>query len=374
MARSDSGTDHGQQAAPQRPGWGEPLTHALELRAPVTRERLYRQIYPARVLGMALGGLPVAAVLWQQHAAGGIRWVLLGLMFFVWPHGAYWLARRSAKPYDAERRNLLADSAIVGFWIALMHFNLLVSLVLTVVTTLDKAYTLIRRWWLYSLLLLLAVAALTALVLQPPLQPDSTLLVQASVLPLMFVHTWVNTYRGTRLMRTIARQNRQLAELRRTDAQTGLQSREHWMQRAAEALAAAAQQGQSMTLLLIDVDHFKSINDTYGHTVGDEVISAVGAVIAAQVGPHDSAGRYGGDEFAVVIGPAPVAAARAVAEAIRQQIGQLRLPGAPGLRLGSSIGLAVAQPSGTLRNWIDAADAALYRAKQRGRNCVAEAD
>jgi diguanylate cyclase len=127
--------------------------------------------------------------------------------------------------------------------------------------------------------------------------------------------------------------------------------------------------------MIIDIDRFKSINDTYGHTVGDEVIGAVGAVIGANVRPQDSAGRYGGDEFAVVIGSAPEGSARMIAERIRQQIEQLHLPGAPDLRLSSSIGLAVAQlERTTLRSWIDAADGALYRAKELGRNRVVEAD
>lgn len=352
----------------------EEHTGALALDGPASREKLYRLIYPARVLGMVLAGLPVAAVLLEQHAAA-MLWALLVLTFLVWPHLAYAQARSSAQRYAAEKRNLLFDSFLVGLWIALMHFNLLVGLVLAVVTTLDKAYTLIRRWWLYSLLLLIVTAAATGLLLHRPVQLESSLLVQVSILPLMFVHTWVNTYRGTRLMRTIARQNRQLAELRRTDAQTGLQAREHWILRATEALTTWQPGAEPVTLMIIDIDRFKSINDTYGHTVGDEVIGAVGAVIGANVRPQDSAGRYGGDEFAVVIGPAPEGSARVIAERIRQQVEQLHLPRAPDLRLSSSIGLAVAQQERTtLRSWIDAADGALYRAKELGRNRVVEAD
>lgn len=342
--------------------------------APITRESFYRLVYPARVLGMALAGLAVGSVLFEQ-AADAWLWALLVFTFLLWPHLAFGNARCSANAYAAEKRNLLIDSLIVGMWIPLMHFNLLVSAVLTIITTFDKVYSLVRRLWLYALIGLAIAAALVTFLVRPQVQPQSAILVELCVLPLVFVYTWVNTYRGARLMRTIAKQNWQLSELRRTDAQSGLHSRDHWVERASEALRALKAGSKPATLLLIDIDHFKTINDTCGHTVGDEVISAVGKVILASVRHEDSAGRYGGDEFAVVVSDAGTNAAQAIAERIRAQIEQLRFASAPQLRLTSSIGLAVGQPQhGDLRGWINAADVALYRAKHLGRNRVAEAE
>ncbi len=341
--------------------------------APVTRASFYRLVYPARVLGMALAGLAVGSVLFE-HRANAWLWALLGITFLLWPHLAYVHARFSPDRYAAEKRNLLVDSLFVGMWVPLMHFNLLVSAVLTIITTFDKVYTLIRRLWLYALIVLIGAAALVTLLVRPELHPHSTILVELCVLPLVFVYTWVNTYRGARLMRTTARQNWQLAELRRTDSQTGLHSRDHWIERATQALQSLQSADRPACLLLIDIDHFKSVNDHFGHTVGDEVISAVGKVILASVRSEDSAGRYGGDEFAVLVSQADARTARAIAERIRTQIEQLRFSSAPQLRLSSSIGLAVALPEhAALRDWINAADVALYRAKDLGRNRVAEA-
>lgn len=351
-----------------------PTTPSSAPIAPVARETVYRRIYPARVLGMALSGLAVGSVLFEQNAATWL-WGLLVFTFLLWPHLAFAHARFSPDAYTAEKRNLLLDSIFVGMWIPLMHFNLLVGAVLAIITTFDKVYTLIRRLWLYTLIGLVATAALESLLLRPTVQLSSTTLIEFCTLPLLFVYTWVNTYRGARLMRTTLRQNRQLAELRRTDGQTGLHAREHWQERATAALQSMHAKGKQTDLLLIDIDHFKTINDTWGHTVGDEAISAVGQVIRACVRSEDHAGRYGGDEFAVVIDDAAIDMAPAIAERIRVQIEALRFASAPQLRITCSIGLTRAKSKHvSLRNWINDADAALYRAKHLGRNRIAETE
>jgi diguanylate cyclase len=125
-------------------------------------------------------------------------------------------------------------------------------------------------------------------------------------------------------------------------------------------------------MLMLDIDHFKAINDTHGHTVGDEVIRALAHVVRGSVRAGDCAGRFGGDEFAVVLPGMRVQEALAVAHRIRAQIEAVRLRQLPEVRITSSIGVAAASHRhATLRAWIDAADAALYTAKHSGRNRVA---
>ena len=338
--------------------------------ASAAREQTYRYIYPMRVLGMGLGGLAAGSVLFELQASQAYWWILVGTCF-VWPHLAYLLARRSKERYRAEKRNLLIDSAIAGLWVPLMHFNLLPSLVLVTVTTFDKLSTGIKRLWLHSLPGLLGTAGLAALLTRPEPLLQSSHLVVLCTLPLIIVHTLASSIGSYRLIRTVSRQNRQLEELRRTDSQTGLYARDHWQERADAALHDFRERGEPAYLLMIDIDRFKFINDTLGHSVGDEVISAVGHVIRDCMRAHDSAGRYGGDEFAVVCGNTQAGEARALAERIRACVEDLRLPGQPGLRLTCSIGLAAAQTRhGNLRAWMHDADAALYRAKNDGRNQV----
>lgn len=319
---------------------------------------------------MGLGGLLIGSVLHQHDTLTQYGWLAV-VSFFLWPHIAYLLARYSADPFRAEIRNLLIDSALVGLWVPLMQFNLLPSVVLAAVTTYDKFSSGIKRLWLYSLPGMLGAGLVATLLVRPEPRLESGLWVVVFTLPIIIVHTMAVSIASYRLIRTVARQNRQLDELRRTDAQTGLAARSHWQEVASASLEHFHTHAEPACLLMIDIDHFKPINDLHGHTVGDEAIRAVGRVIRDCVRAQDHAGRYGGDEFVVVCSNARTATAQAMAERIREQIATVRLRELPGLRLTSSIGLAETQPhQHQLRDWINDADAALYRAKHLGRNQV----
>ena len=335
------------------------------------KQSTYRRIYPLRVVGMGLGGLAIAGVLIEQHAHPW-RWALMIASCLLWPQIALLRARLSTDSYRAEKHNLLIDSAIAGMWVALMHFNLLPSVVLVTVTTFDKLSSGMRRLWLISLPGLFGAAVLTALILRPPVQLESSLLVIACTLPLLVVHTLSSSIGSYRLIRTVSRQNTLLEQLRRTDAQTGLFARDHWQQQADAALQLFQAVGQPACLLMIDVDHFKQVNDTYGHTAGDDAIRAVGQLIRDCIREEDCAGRYGGDEFAVLCQNTGQPDALGIAERIRTELLTLRLPHHPNVRLSSSIGVAAAAPAfSNLQAWMQAADAALYSAKHQGRNQVA---
>ncbi len=341
-------------------------------RRPGAREQTYRRIYPLRVIGMALGGLAIASVLVEQHADPW-RWGLMVASCLLWPQLAYVRAWLSANSYATEKRSLLIDSAIAGMWVPLLHFSLLPSVVLVTVTTFDKLSSGMRRLWLASLPGLFGATLLTTLIVRPPVELQSSLLVIACTLPLLVVHTLSSSIGSYRLIRTVSRQNKLLEVLQRTDPQTGLFARDHWQEHANDALQRFHATGQPACLLMIDIDHFKNINDTHGHLAGDEVIAAVGQLIRDSIRAEDSAGRYGGDEFAVLCRNLHASDAAAIAERIRSQLQTLRLAHHPQIRLTSSIGLASAQVEfSSLQAWMKAADTALYAAKERGRNQVAE--
>ncbi|MBU6466145.1 MAG: diguanylate cyclase [Burkholderiales bacterium] len=340
-------------------------------RSASARANTYRSIYPLRILGMGLGLWVICSVLIQTGDLARFGWLAL-LTLGLWPHLAYLHARTSRNPYRAEVRNLLIDSAIVGLWIPLMHFNLLPSVVLAVITTHDKFGTGIKRLWLYSLPGMAGMALLGTLVLRPEPVLASSLSVIIATLPVIVLHSLAVSFTSYRLIRTVARQNKELKALRQRDAQTGLFARAHWQEQAQAVLEGARRSDRPAWLLMIDIDHFKPINDVHGHTVGDEAIRVVGEVIRESVRDRDCAGRYGGDEFAVVCADTDEAHAHAIAQRIRERIEALRLAELPELRLTSSIGMARASRSHmTLRDWLNAADAALYRAKHEGRNQVA---
>lgn len=330
-----------------------------------------RRIYPLRILGMGLGGMVVGVVLWERHASV-TAWLVMVLPAFVWPHVAYLITRHSADPYRAETRNLLIDSALAASFVPLMHFNLLPSVLLLTLTMVDKITTGIRGLWARALPAMLVGGLAGAALADLHWAPETSMRVMVACLPVMALHTLSVSMVSYQLIRQSARHNQMLDELRRVDALTGLFGRGHWQEQAEAALRRHHASNEPACMLMLDIDHFKEINDAHGHTVGDEVIRALAHVVRGNVRAGDCAGRYGGDEFAIVLPGMLAKDALAIAHRIREQTEGVRLRSLPGVRITSSIGVAPADHRhSNLRAWIDAADAALYAAKNGGRNRVA---
>lgn len=169
--------------------------------------------------------------------------------------------------------------------------------------------------------------------------------------------------------------NRRLAELAWSDELTALYNRRHFEEALAEEWARAHRTRSPIALVMVDIDHFKSLNDTLGHVAGDRALRAVADVIKACARrPGDVAARYGGEEFVVLLPGGRRERVHALAEEIREAVEALALPH-PGHALGRitvSVGVAaVSAPESLQSTLVDAADRALYRAKAAGRNAVA---
>jgi two-component system cell cycle response regulator len=174
-----------------------------------------------------------------------------------------------------------------------------------------------------------------------------------------------------------ARYQVKLAEGALVDALTGLHNRRHFEERLGSELAAALRHGRPISLLLCDVDHFKGINDEYGHLAGDETLKMVAFVLRGAVRKEDVLARYGGEEFVVVARETAMDGTQALGERIRRAVEKSRCAW-QGHDLGVtvSVGVAVSEgltevvPGRTEHELIEAADRALYLAKQAGRNRV----
>jgi diguanylate cyclase (GGDEF)-like protein len=173
-----------------------------------------------------------------------------------------------------------------------------------------------------------------------------------------------------------SRRHRELARIARTDAKTGLLNAAAWQQAAIAEISRAARTGRPVAMAMLDIDYFKKVNDAYGHLAGDRVLAAVAGVLTAQLRRYDVAGRFGGEEFAVLLPDTTEVGARRIAERLRTQIAATPMAGdgkssRSGRRVTVSIGVAAARPGCvTTEELIGAADAALYAAKQAGRNRV----
>jgi diguanylate cyclase (GGDEF)-like protein len=157
------------------------------------------------------------------------------------------------------------------------------------------------------------------------------------------------------------------------DALTGLYNRRFFDETVARELRVSQRRSEPLSLLVIDVDHFKKINDTYGHPGGDAVLQALGGMLAQHVRATDIVCRFGGEEFVILMPSAPASIAEQRAEMLRQAAHMLQVTH-EGRRFGQitiSIGVATAPGNGQTRETLlEAADAALYRAKREGRDRV----
>ncbi len=178
------------------------------------------------------------------------------------------------------------------------------------------------------------------------------------------------TTHRTEVMGVVERLERAQTEPLR-DPLTGLTNR-HGFQRAAEALTTPNLNG--VTLLTADVDHFKKINDTHGHVIGDKVLLKIAEILRNHIKAEDVASRLGGDEFAVLLPGKSLSEAAELAEQIRVSVSRTLISRSDGAeyagQVSLSIGLAVGEEDDTLETLRHRADAALYRAKDAGRNSV----
>jgi len=163
-----------------------------------------------------------------------------------------------------------------------------------------------------------------------------------------------------------------LCELSLKDPLTGLGNRRHFLSALERQIETVARSGESVLLLMLDIDHFKSINDTHGHLAGDQVLRTIAHCLAHCVRPVDTVARYGGEEFAIILPNCRPLFGLALAERIRRAVAELSVAVSPLLTIQATISIGGAYAPEWVRSttelWIERADTQLYRAKANGRN------
>lgn len=172
----------------------------------------------------------------------------------------------------------------------------------------------------------------------------------------------------TRDIRTL---NAKLEEMANKDALTGVYSRRYLMERVRQELNRASRGEYPAVILMLDVDHFKQINDNWGHQTGDRVLAKLGRIMMEHARNYDVVGRYGGEEFAILIPGANEKMGYQIAEKLRVRVAEeIKIPGSEDSIITISVGVAGYKKDYRQENWFAAADTALYAAKRAGRNRV----
>lgn len=331
-------------------------------------------------------------------------WGLLALQFLIYPHLMFWRARRAPHPAHAELNNLVLDSLLMGLWVAALQFPLWITFAMFMASSLNSA---IGRGFKGTLLALLAFSsgALMAVALfgwHPA--PDTSwpitglCMIGLSLYVLIsgsIAHDRAHKLRDAReqlrqgkLARRAANEalqqqldkihglQAQLSEQANRDPLTGLYNRRYLDTTLRRELARCERDGQPLSLILIDVDHFKQVNDSHGHQAGDAVLIKLATLLQEQARSADVACRYGGEEFLLLLPNMSADAALDRAEQWRTAFAESTvLADAHPLRVTLSIGVASYPDHGySPEQLVQCADRALYRAKAQGRNCVVLCD
>lgn len=164
--------------------------------------------------------------------------------------------------------------------------------------------------------------------------------------------------------------NQELAKLSRTDRLTGLNNRGYWEECLAAEFQRYRRYGGASSLVMFDIDHFKRVNDTFGHQAGDEVLRVVSGLLRESARSTDISGRYGGEEFGVILTATELEGAVKFSERLRTNAEQLEVAvGEERIRFTISLGIAELNPGfETYLQWLECADKALYASKEGGRN------
>ncbi|MDP3700219.1 MAG: diguanylate cyclase [Hylemonella sp.] len=366
---------------------------------PAHAQSLLRMIHRIRAGGSVMGFAIVGSHLAAGHASV-TAWVLLVLHFLVYPHLVHAWALRARDPIRAGLYNFLLDGLLLGLWSASLGYPLWITFTLVVCNTISvMLYQGLRGALLATATFVLPGLALLWVTGTPTNLHTSALttgLSMAGLAVFLLMVTRMNFQRTLKLRdtREALRRSEQalqsandalhgqldeiqvlqarLSEQANRDPLTGLYNRRYLDSTLERELARCQREGQPLSLILIDIDHFKLINDSWGHPAGDEVLRQLADMLASHARGSDVACRYGGEEFLMLLPGMPLGVACERAERWREDFAAATVGfGEFAIQATLSAGIAGYPGHGTtaallIRN----ADRALYEAKAEGRNRV----
>ena len=259
-----------------------------------------RRVRLARAVGLAAMFFPVAGMLVTHFLPGG-WWLLLVGWSFVWPHFAWQLSCRAASPHQQEIFNLKIDAIIAGLWIGVMGMNALPTAALVMMVGMNMMGSGGCRLFIPGIALTLLSALVTLPLVGKVAVFNPDLVEWGLTLPVLVLYPMLFAWLSHRTAVRLAEHKQRLEMMSTRDGMTGVFNRRHWEMLLRNEFEHCRRDHSTATILLIDIDHFKNINDTWGHDVGDEAIVAITRQLQRSVRSGDAIGRFGGDEFAVIM-------------------------------------------------------------------------
>ena len=336
---------------------------------------------------------------WHKNTSA-LVWGLIILQFLVYPHLMCWRAMRAQDPFQAEMNNLLVDSFLLGLWVASLQFSLWISFTLFICSTLNNTLNQGSRGLRWAIVSFFSGLLLPVYLLgfHPDLVVDwTTTIVFLIGLTCYVLIVGQIAYKNHQKIRGKNHQIR-LAEQALSDANkalqqqladnqalqaplsmqalcdplTGLFNRRYLDTTLTKELARCKREHQPLSLVMIDLDHFKQINDTYGHQGGDLVLKNLADLLSQQRRAADVVSRYGGEEFLLLLPHITNTEAILKAEEWRIAFSQTPVP-YEGKQIVATMSIGIAsfpEHGDSPHALIRCADRALYRAKAEGRNRI----
>jgi len=353
--------------------------------------------YRLRAISFFLVFIGLGAEMWHRGSSA-TTWSLLALQFLVYPHLLYWRAMRAPEPHRVEVENLFLDSFFIGLWVAALGFPLWPSFTLWLASSLNITVSKGLKGLRFSTFAFFTGALISVAVFGFRFSPDTVwqstaiMVVGISLYPLAIGNAAYGRNQQLRATREKLRLGEQtlnsanqslhekLAEIQILQAQlkeqairdplTGLFNRRYLAALAPSELARCERERQPLCLMMMDIDHFKHVNDTFGHQGGDEVLKALAKLLSDSVRISDVACRYGGEEFLLLLPNMPTDIALLRAEQWRAAFERMTVyADGKEIKATLSIGISCFPDDGSaVEDLTRCADVALYRAKAEGRN------
>ena len=326
-----------------------------------------KRVYLLRQAGVILCFIPIYSVL-EEQSHHKITIALLILNALTWPSIAYIASIMSKDMLNTEKKNMILDSCWAGMWIAVMQVSPIPSIFIVSIQIADRYAA--GGWRILKPALLCMLLSFTLIWLLNDFNYTtefSTRTVWFS-LPLATCYPILLSVVSRRLSIKLRKRRELLEKQALMDPGLDLPNRRYFEQKMEGAFRATRKKRILSYLLLIDVDNFKYINDTYGHEVGDAVLSRISTILRECAGAQDIPARFGGDELAVIVNNSNDQLVLAMVHAIQERIEVLSLPSHKDISCTVSIGISCAKNKTSIISWIKEADEMLYEVKRNGKN------